>query len=81
MFLVMGCLVLCTGGLLPFLSLFTVLDYVYLVCSAIAAFAMQYLKQLAVQYDTASRVTMYNYLQSFVQLFFDVLVFKYVFHF
>ena len=37
------------------------------------------MKQLAVYYDTASRVSIYNYLQPLLQLPFDIILFGSVF--
>ncbi len=60
-----------------FLSQFDYFDYFCLFCSAFFALINQILKQLAVHYDTASRVTIYNYLQSLIQLVADIVIFDY----
>eukprot|EP00347_Sterkiella_histriomuscorum_P022785 403337172 len=76
---VMGTIILINGDTLPFLSRFSIQDYSLLIGAAFFALTNQLLKQMAVQYDTASRVTMYNYLQSLIQLVFDIVVFNYAF--
>ena len=64
---------------LPFLAYFSFQDWLVLAGAGFFNLLNQLLKQKALQYDTASRITMYNYLQSVIQLFFDMLLFNYVF--
>ncbi|CDW73109.1 membrane protein [Stylonychia lemnae] len=76
---VMGIVVLITQDYMSFLYQFSYYDYFLLISAAFFALIHQLLKQMAVQYNTASRVTIYNYLQSLVQLIFDILIFDYNF--
>lgn len=77
---IMGLVILINGDDLFFLSTFNLEQWLLLFISLITSFANVILKQMALQYDTASRVTMYNYLQSFMLVTIDITIFDYVFH-
>ena len=64
---------------LPFLAFFTPYDWFLMAGAGFFNLLNSLLKQKALQYDTASRITMYNYLQSVIQLLFVMLLFNYVF--
>ena len=64
--IVYAIVVLATREGLAFVRDFNIYDYLLLTSSAAFAMVHQIFRQLAVKYDTASRVTIYNYMQSVI---------------
>lgn len=80
MFLIYGFLVLTVPGQgMGYVSNFQLFDWVVVVCLGISSSCVQICRAKAAQYEEPAKLAVVQYMQSVIQLLFDILLFNTVF--
>lgn len=77
-FIAFGILIAVTG-MGDFFYRITWLNWFFISLAALFQLTYSIFRQAALQYDTASKLTLYNYSQAVIQMMFDVFLFHYRF--